>query len=178
MKIVSGSLEINIVDERGSSFDAPTQVGAYAFVKNLDDPSPPCSVCGIHVNTAPVALLGTRAGGPTRVHAHSALFLEGLLYVAIGHRIVCMRLRPFAYRWALCADEGSCCGVYFENTRRALICCGELSISRFTEAGSLLWQSPGEDIFTGRLSLESAFVKVFDFNGREYRFRYEDGSPV
>jgi hypothetical protein len=49
---------------------------AYPFVKNLDEPASPHASFGIFVNAAPVALLGARGGGPTRVPAHSALFRE------------------------------------------------------------------------------------------------------
>ncbi len=45
-------------------------------MKNLDEPASPHTSYGIFRNAAPVALLGARAGGPTRVSAHSALLRE------------------------------------------------------------------------------------------------------
>jgi len=177
MEISTGSWHISIVDEARSSFNS-RKIRSYPVVVNLDDPAPPYSVYGIFCNTAPVVLLAACAGGPTVVHAHSAFVLDGRLYVTIANRIVCLSLRPFTLHWVLGADDATCCGVYFHSPTRALLARGELSISRFTEAGALLWQSPGRDIFTGPLSLESAFVQVLDCMGREYRFRYHDGSAA
>src|SRR5262245_54096089 len=175
MEIITGSLHISIVDEPRSIFNS-TRLRSYPFVENLDDPAPPYSVYGIFCNNVPVALLAACAGGPTVVHAHSALFLDGRLYVAIANRIVCLSVRPFQLHWVLGADDATCCGVYLHSPTRALLAHGELSITRFSEAGALLWQSTGRDIFTGPLSLESTFVKVIDCHGRDYRFRYHDGS--
>jgi hypothetical protein len=166
--------EISLIDEPTYSFGSADNVRSYPFAKSLDVPAHPVSVHGVLLDGEPLAVFGA-TGGATGVHYHSALYLNGALYLAVADRVVCLRLHPFEFSWALRIDTATCFGIYFHYSTGSLISHGELDISRFTEDGEIVWQSGGRDIFTGEFTLGDDAVSAIDFNGAEHRFRYSDG---
>src|SRR5262249_7494932 len=137
--------------------------------------STPMSIHGLVLDGSPIAVFG-RGGGPTAVHECSLICVEGLLYLAIGDCVVFVAPDPFSFQWMLETDTGTCFGVHFSEQHRALISHGELEVSRFSSDGNLLWSVSGADIFTGDFSLHPAYIEAVDWNGKIYRFSYDDGS--
>jgi hypothetical protein len=174
MKIRTDELEIELVNEPAYNFGSAGNARSYPFAWSLDPTEATMPAYGVLLDSEPLAVFGAWecvAG----VHEHSALLLNGLLYIAFANRIVCLQPNPFELRWALEADSGTCFGVHYHQPSGALIAHGELEITRFSESGDILWQSSGRDIFTGDFKLEELSVLAVDFNGDVHRFRYSDG---
>jgi hypothetical protein len=134
----------------------------------------PSSAYGIYVSDCAVVLVGAGGGG-TAPHDHSALVLDGKLYLAIGDQISRFALRPFAPERAIEADSATCFGLYHVPKYDALICHGELEITRLDLSLDICWQAGGRDIFTGDFVLRDDFIEVSDFQERRYQFDYETG---
>ena len=169
--------KVTIIDEPTYTFSSSDNIRSYPFEKNLDPKSKPVSTHGILLDGCPIAVFAA-TGGATGVHEHSAVFVKDVLYLAIADSIVSMKLKPFEFRWALHIDTATCFGLHFHQPSGSLISHGELEITRFTESGNIVWQSCGEDIFTGELILDEESIAVTDFNGVQYRFRYTDGGDA
>jgi hypothetical protein len=170
---------IELVDEPLQLIDEPSNSSGhlkkYPFAKDLA-PGSWSSVHGLWLNGEAIAVF-SNSGGPTTVTANSAVYLDGLLYLAVGKSVACVRPRPFEYKWSLQVDQGSCWGIHFDRTHQALISHGELEIARFSTSGMLLWSCAGEDIFT-EVSLLPQFIEAIDWNGKGYRFTYDGGRSV
>jgi hypothetical protein len=165
--------EISVVDERAYTFGSADNTRGYPFAHSLGSEEP-VSIHGVLLNGQPLAVFGA-SGGATGVHEHSALWLNGRFYLAVGDSIVCMTLAPFELLWTLRVDTATCFGIHFHVPTGALIAHGELEITRFTERGSILWQASGRDIFTGPFALDTSSIAAEDFNGDQYRFLYDTG---
>jgi hypothetical protein len=148
--------------------------GTYPFIKNLEPQYQPSSAHGVWVNGVPLALFAA-GGGASGVHPRSCIYVDELIYLAVGDHVVCMRPFPFEYQWALQVDAATCFGVHFNEVHKAFIAHGELEITRFSPAGAIMWQSSGADIFSEACKLMPDYVEALDFNGLTYRFNYSDG---
>jgi hypothetical protein len=175
MKLATPHGQITVVNETAYTFGSTDNARSYPYSKTLGEASQPASVHGLLLGDEPLAVFGA-TGGSTSVHEHSALCLDGALLLALGDSVVSVKLQPFELRWVLRVDDATCFGLHFHQKSGSLISHGELSISRFTEDGAVLWQSYGADILTGSLGLHDEFVTISDFNGRTYRFKYGDGT--
>jgi hypothetical protein len=169
--------QIELINEPTYAFGSMDNARRYGFSKHLDSKFGPTSIHGVILNGEPLAVLGD-SGGCSGVHAHSAIVLDGILFLAIGRHVVCLRPAPFEFRWALQTDPTTCFGVHYNVAHHALVSHGELEIARFTEEGSLLWSESGADIFSEGFALGPQFVEVRDFEGRSYRFNYADGNST
>jgi hypothetical protein len=176
MKLRTEYGDISIVNEPTHTFASSDNVRTYPFSRNLDPDCRPVAVHGVLLDSEPLALFGA-SGGATGINDHSALILEGMLYLAVADKVVCMRLKPFEFRWALRVDTATCFGIYYHEHTGALLSHGELEITRFNEMGTIIWQSSGADIFTGEFSFGGDLVRVVDFNGNLHHFRLIDGNP-
>src|SRR5687768_14834786 len=174
MKIRTDELEIEIVNEPAYNFGSADNARSYPFTWNRDPTESTMPAYGVLLDGEPLAVFGDWEC-VAKAHEHSALLLNGLLYIAVAGRIFCLQPKPFELRWVLRADSGACFGVHYHQPSGALIAHGELEITRFNESGDILWQSSGRDIFTGELKLEELSVLAVDFNGDVHRFRYSDG---
>lgn len=177
MRIDCPAGRIELINEPAYIFGSTDNVRRYGFSKHLDDEYGPTSIHGVLINGEPLAVLGD-SGGCSGIHAHSAVFLDDLLLLAVGRHVVCIRPAPFEYRWALQTDSATCFGVHYDKTHHALVSHGELEIARFTKDGLLLWSASGADIFTEGFALGPEFIEVRDFDGRNYRFNYADGNEI
>ncbi|OQX17128.1 MAG: hypothetical protein BWK76_10575 [Desulfobulbaceae bacterium A2] len=176
MHIDCSAGHIELVNEPAYTFGSTDNVHRYGFSRHLDREFVPSSVHGVFLNGEPLAVFGDSGGG-TAVHAHSAVVVDELLFLAVGCHVVCLRPVPFEFKWALQTDAATCFGVYFDQAHQALISHGELEITRFTEDGMPVWSSSGADIFTEGFTLGPQCIEVRDFEGKAYRFNYVDGSP-
>ena len=165
---------IEIVNEPDYIFGVAEGDKKYSFEKILEALFRPSSIHGIKINGERVAIFSS-AGGATGVHANSLVTVNGYSYLAVGQFIVCFRTNPFQFLWSTEIDSITCFGVYYSETKNALISHGETSIARFNELGNILWSSGGRDMFTGQLSLQDTHIEVFDFNNTKYNICYETG---
>ncbi|RJF88207.1 hypothetical protein D3874_15270 [Oleomonas cavernae] len=167
--------DIQIVNEPMHSFGSADNSRAYRREHNLCDGSVRASY-GIIVDGDPIVVIGVDRAMP--IHSHSALVWGDRLHIALGSRIACFSLNPFVMLRAVEADAVMCFGLHFSTAHSALICHGELQISRLSADGDILWQAGGRDIFTGEFALRPACIEARDFNNAAYRFRYEDGALI
>lgn len=177
MNLITPYGEVTVVNEPTYTFGSADNVRTYPFAKLLTKSTWPVSVHGLLLDGQPLAVFGA-TGGATGIHEHSALWLNDSLLLAICDSVVSIRLEPFELRWVLRVDGATCFGVHFHQPSASLLSHGELSMTRLTEAGAMVWQSEGYDIFTGSLVLDDEFICVEDFEGYEHRFRYLDGVRV
>lgn len=174
MKITTHLGEVQIVDEPAYTFGSADNVRSYHFASNLSSESNPVSAHGVLLNDEPLVVIGA-TGGATGINPHSALWLNDRLYLAVCDTVTCIKLSPCEIFWSLRVDSATCFGIHFHAETKSLLSHGELEITRFTEAGSILWQSGGYDIFTGAFTLTSSFIEVEDFEGYRHRFLYTTG---
>jgi hypothetical protein len=177
MIIKSESILIEVVNESKYSLGSADNIRNYPSEIDLSEDGYHSSKHGLVMDGDPVALCAA-AGGGTTVHDHSAVLLEGRLYLAVGDHIVCFDVRARKMCWALPIDHATCFGVYYNPTMDALTSHGELEISRFTRDGHVVWASSGEDIFTEGIHLKSFCVEAVDFNGKRYSFDYDSGEEI
>lgn len=177
MRITSPAGTIEIVNEPTYSFGSSDNVRAYPLERHLAPGSGMSSIHGVLLNGVPMAVFAN-GGGASGIHDNSAVFVNGLLYLAVGGSVVCMSVSPMDVRWSLQVDSATCFGVHYDQTRDAFLSHGELEIARFSEAGAILWSSSGADVFSEDFALRSDFIEAIDFDHRTYRFRYEDGLPL
>lgn len=168
---------VELINERVYTFGSVDNVRRYIFERHFDKEFRPSSILGVLLNGEPLAVFGSSGGG-TGIHEHSAILLNDDLCLAVGNHFVCLTLQPFKLNWAIQPDEATCFGIYYEHTHAALLSHGELEISRLTTDGKILWRSSGADIFTGKFKLHSKYIQVADFNGKVYRFSYDNGKEL
>lgn len=175
MQIETDAGIVEVINEPAYTFGSADNVRSYEIEHDLSTESAPSSVHGLILDGVPIAVFG-RSGGASGVHEHSAAYVDGSLYLAVGDCVVCVGLRPYRFQWMLQTDFATCFGIHFDARHRALISHGELEIARFSTDGNLIWSTSGADIFTGPLSLHPDCVEAVDWNEQVHRFRYEDGS--
>jgi hypothetical protein len=171
-----GPLDIRIVNEPTYTFGSADNTRRYRREIDLSGGYWP-SIHGVLIDDVPLAVVGV-AGGATTVHSHSAVVISNQLYLAVGDRVACFSLESFELEWSIEADVAACFGLHFSTEREALICHGEVEISRLSEDGRILWRSGGRDIFTGPFDLGPRWIAAQDFNGDVCRFDYETGRTL
>jgi hypothetical protein len=129
--------DVTIVDEPTYSFGSADNVRPYRLSKNLSPTPNPVSAHGVLLDDEPLIVVGA-TGGATGVNSHSALWLDDRLYLAVCDTVVCLKLQPCEVQWALRVDDATCFGIHFHAETRSLLSHGELQITRFTEAGTVL----------------------------------------
>jgi hypothetical protein len=174
MRITSPAGSIEIVNEPTYSFGSCDNVRAYPFERDLAPGSGISSIHGVLLDGVPIAVFAN-GGGASGIHDQSAIFVDGLLYLAVGDSVVCMSASPIDVRWSLQVDPATCFGVHHDQAHDAFISHGELEIARFSKAGAIIWSSSGADVFSEGFALRSDCIEAIDFDRRAYRFRYEDG---
>jgi len=166
-----------IEDAATFRFGAADNSPAFPLEIDLSGAYRPSSICGVWIDGRPAAVVGA-SGGATTVQSDSALVLGERLFLAVGPQVVCLTLRPCALVWSAEADWATCFGLHWSPAHAALICHGELAISRLSTEGEVLWTQAGADIITGDFTLRPDWIEARDFDDVVYRFRYEDGGEV
>ncbi len=173
MRTEASQLDVEFIDEPTYTFGSTDNLRSYS-IEWLDGKGQPVSSHGILIEGKPFAVIGA-FGGATSVHENSMLQLNGVGYFAVGDQLVSFDLIHKKKRWNLRIDHATCFGVYYSKSHDVLISHGELLVSRFDSEGKVLWQTGGSDIFTEGFSLLSDCIHAIDFEGKEYRFNYENG---
>lgn len=168
---------IEVVDERSHTLGSADNVQRYSTEVNLDPQGRPSSLHGLRVDGYPLAVFAN-TGGASGVHQHSALFINELLYLAVGDSIVSIELSPFKVRWNLKVDDATCFGVHYDASRDALLSHGELAVTRFSADGVVLWSAYGADVFSEGFALHPQYVEAIDFEKRSYKFSYDNGGLI
>lgn len=174
LELASPAGAVLIVDEPCHGFGSADNTRRYGLEIDLSSEARANSIHGVMVDGEPKAVIGA-SGGSTTVHERSALVWDDRLLVAVGDRVACFRLSPFALDWAIEADSASCFGLHLDRERRALISHGELAIARLDETGAIHWSTAGRDVFTGRVNLLPDGVEAYDFDGARYLIDYDTG---
>jgi hypothetical protein len=178
MELVTRSgRRIEVLDEPTYTFRSTDNVRRYRREYLLGEVSRPVSICGLIVDEVPEAVIGAAAGA-TSIHEKSALVVDESLYLSVCDHIACFDLNPVSFRWGTKVDFAACFGVYFDASRDALISHGEVEIARLSREGRILWSVSGEDIFSEGFSLRPSYIEAIDFNGRKYRFSYDNGHAI
>jgi len=166
---------VEVVSEPTYIFDSADNTRRYPHAIPLGE-AHRYTAHGVLLNDEPLAVFGDyRCSG---VHEHSALTVGESILLAVGGQVVCFSPQPFQVHWQLEVDDATCFGLHFAADHDALISHGELSISRFSRDGRLLWQAYGADIFSEGITLTPDAIEAVDFNGMRYRFNYETGEPL
>jgi hypothetical protein len=168
--------EVRVIDEGWYRVGSVDNARCYANVLDLAGEYEPSSVHGIIIDGVPLTIIRT-AGGATCVHPHSALIAWDCLFLAVGDVVARFSLSPPELQGWAKADTATCFGLHYSSGHEALICHGELEISRIAPDGRILWQQGGRDIFTGEFVLRADFIEAHDWDNRPYRFRYDTGTP-
>ena len=167
---------LKIINEPAYSFNSTDNSNSYRFEKNLAPDYKPSSIHGIILNDERIALFGN--DGYSGIDPNSAIFIDSLLYFAIGNCVACISVSPFKFIWAVEVDMSSCFGIYFQKEHGAFISHGELEITRLSQDGKVIWSSSGADIFTEGFELLLHCIKVADFNGKIYYLDYANGNVL
>lgn len=163
----------------GSADNVRTYDHAYALDRN--HPQSISSKHGLQVFssddlTASAILLGE--GGSTGVHGRSLVVVGDRVYVCVGNAVAALVLPHLVLDWFQKVDDYTAFQIFA--IPDGLIVHGELSISRITGEGSVVWQHHGSDIFvtpTGEndFSVQGDTIHAQSWDGRKYRIQM-DGS--
>jgi hypothetical protein len=99
---------------------------------------------------------------------------DSRVWVGIGDQLACLSLPKLEMLWHLKIDDATCFGVYLSPDNLGLIIHGELSVSKITFLGGLLWSVSGKDIFTGGFEIQKEYIEAVDFNNEKYRIELEN----
>jgi hypothetical protein len=175
------SLVIETPEGHVAIFDEPT----YSF-RSADNPRTydteirlDCenltSVHGVRSDGKWSAIFGA-SGGSTTVHQHSAVEVDGRLYLAVGDQVVCLNLVTGLREWSRRVDLATCFGIYWDCLHEALISHGELQISRLSLTGDEIWSAGGADIFSEGFKCLGNGIEAIDFSRSVYLFDYQTGT--
>src|SRR5262249_42946512 len=155
------------------SFGSADNPRTYDTETRLDSENP-TSAHGVRLDGKWSAIFEA-SGGPSTVHQHSAIEVDGRLYLAVGDRVVCLNLVTGLKEWSRHVDLATCFGVYWDCLHEALISHGELQISRLSLTVDEIWSVAGADIFTEGFKCLDKGIEVIDFNRSVYLFDYRTG---
>ncbi|WP_211300824.1 PQQ-binding-like beta-propeller repeat protein [Spirosoma oryzae] len=118
------------------------------------------------------------SGGNTSINEHSYVLFEEGLAVCCGDSVFCLAVPDLTLLWQTKADTITCFGVFAHEND--LIVHGELSISRLTKEGAIIWQFSASDIFVSLTStinfrIEGRTIYVIDWDGIMYEVDAETG---
>lgn len=167
---------VTVVDELTYSFMSTDNVRHYETEICLDreDLS---TVHGVRIDGR-WSVVVAASGGRTCIHTHSAVEVDGHVYLAVGNRMVCLNLATGSMAWSRRVDWGTCFGIHWDRSHEALVSHGELQISRLSLTGDEIWTASGADIFTGELRCLDQGIEVVDFNRLVHLFDYKSGNQI
>ena len=166
--------QVAIFDEPTYSFGSADNLQTYDTEICLDSENP-TSAHGVRLDGKWSAIFAA-SGGASTVHQHSAIEVDGRLYLAVGDQVVCLNLVTGLKEWSRRVDLATCFGVYWDRPHEALLSHGELQISRLSLTGDEIWSAGGADIFTEGFRCLGDGIEVIDFNRSVYLFDYRTGT--
>ena len=166
--------QVTIFDEPTYSFGSADNLRTYDTEIRLDNEHL-TSVHGVRSDGEWSSVFGA-SGGRSTVHQHSAIEVDGRLYLAVGNQVVCLNLVTGLTEWSRRVDWATCFGVYWDPFHEALISHGEMQISRLSLTGDEIWSAGGADIFSEGFRCLRSGIQVTDFNQSVYLFDYRTGT--
>ncbi len=120
------------------------------------------------------------SNGKTGVYNGTALLNNMDLIIRCSNKVFNLALPELTINWFATVDPITCFSVFSYND--SYITHGELSISRISKYGKIMWSFSGEDIF---LNLENEYnfqlhenhISIIDFGDRSYNIDY-DGNEI
>ena len=127
---------------------------------------------GEEVTTSAI-LLST--GGGTTIHENSQVIFSDKLLICSGTYVFCLQLPQLSLVWKKVVDMATAIQIFAMNSD--FIVHGELSISRITISGDIIWQKHGSDIFVtkdgiGEFVIKDGSIHAKSWDGRMYIFNY------
>lgn len=178
LRLATAAGEIEVIDEPVYAFGSADNLRTYPHTPpaHVGAGYRPNTTRGVLLDGEPLAAFADHR--PSGINANSALYFGDRVHLAVGGQIVCSQPQPFEVLWQLEVDPAACFGIHDATAHSALISHGELSITRYSADGHVLWQTYGEDIFSEGFALRPDGIEAVDFNGRRYRFSYDTGEPL
>jgi hypothetical protein len=121
------------------------------------------------------------ARGATGLYADAALIDDDCLIIRCSNKLYSLTLPNLEINWVVNPDWATCFSVH--KFKDSYIIHGELSISRVSRHGEILWSYSGADIFVTIYNDGPVFkmndhdIELMDFNGSTYRIDY-DGNTI
>jgi hypothetical protein len=185
ISIDSEAGDIRIFDDDTYTPGSADNSRSYDLEHFSEGPRDEChSMHGIEVETPAgrkySAILLNMSGGATGVHGHSAVSNESRLFVCCGDNVFCLSLPTLSLEWCTEVDLATCFGIH--EIHEKLIVRGELSVSRLSHDGEVVWQFSGRDMFvtpdgSENFRLLSDHIEVKDWNSDVYYIDY-DGNEI
>ena len=117
-------------------------------------------------------------GGITSIHKTFYLIQKEQLIICIGNYVMSLSIPDLILSWSVKADTSSCFQLFKRD--KFFIVHGELTISKITYSGELVWQFSGRDIFVllgaekkSEVTLFEDYIELFDFEGNKYTIDYD-----
>lgn len=169
---------ITLVDDPLHVFGSADNLRQYDQIFWLGNgvmPSRPASVHGLYFDDGRSIVL-VADGGCSTIHRHSAVVVDGVVYLCVGQQLAAVGLKHANLYWVREVDTATCFGVHWVAAQQALITHGEMTIGCLSLAGDIHWRAGGRDIFTGQVRCLPEGVEAVDFNEEVYLFDYSEGS--
>ncbi len=116
-------------------------------------------------------------GGATSVYKTSFVIEADRLVICCSNSVFCLSIPDLLLLWKVNADDVTCFQV-FKHQSDYLIH-GELSISRISHDGQLMWERSGRDIFVSsdpnvdEFIIKDDHILITDFSDNKYKFTFE-----
>ncbi len=117
-------------------------------------------------------------GGITSIHKTFYLIQKEQLIICIGNYVMSLSIPDLILSWSIKADTSTCFQLFKRD--KFLIVHGELTISKITYSGELVWQFSGRDIFVlsgtdkkSEVTLFEDYIELFDFERNQYIIDYD-----
>ena len=150
-------------------------VNIYSKEYNLDPENQASSIYGLNCNDSSNCII-LAGGGASGVSEQSAIVQDSKLWIGIGDQLVCLSLPNFEMLWHLQVDWATCFGLYLSPDGLGLLIHGELTISKVTFSGEVLWSIGGKDIFTEGFEIHKDYIEAIDFNHEKYHIEIDNGN--
>ncbi|QQO07665.1 hypothetical protein [Breznakiella homolactica] len=116
------------------------------------------------------------SGGGTGVHDKSYRIADKTIYMCGGNSLFSLSLPELSLNWVKEVDWATAFRI-FELSGDFLIH-GELSISRITKKGEIIWQQSGSDIFVNLDGRDCCYIRkniiyAESFDERKYKFDFD-----
>jgi hypothetical protein len=174
----SGSYALEMFDDPNYTFQSVDNTRKYDFEHLFGHRDSAFSkhgvVCSTDGRKLGSAILGTY-GGATLVKEHSLAVLKDRCFAAVGMMVACLALPDLSLVWSAKGDSATCFGLHLAPNEDSLIVHGELAITKLSLSGEKQWEFMGQDIFTGKFSVEDQDIIAEDFECRWYHIRLDTG---
>ncbi len=120
------------------------------------------------------------SGGATGIYSDSFLIDDDNIIIRCCNKIFSLTIPDLKVNWIANVDMATCFSIH--RYQESFISHGELTISRISRDGKILWSYGGADIFVclyegNPFQMHDTFIALTDFNGSTYEIDY-DGETI